>query len=73
MAENQPFVDGNKRIAWICAKVFLQIHGFAMQATDKEARDLFVNRIANNMTVHELAEWIERHFSVHKSPEHEEN
>lgn len=27
LAENQPFVDGNKRIAWICGKVFLQVHG----------------------------------------------
>jgi death-on-curing protein len=32
LAENQPFLDGNKRIAWICGKVFLQIHGLIMHA-----------------------------------------
>ncbi len=36
LAENQPFVDGNKRIAWIASKVFLQIHGLTMHATDEE-------------------------------------
>ena len=41
LAENQPFVDGNKRIAWICRKLFLQIHGYTMRATDKEGKALF--------------------------------
>jgi death on curing protein len=62
LAENQPFVDGNKRIAWICGKLFLQIHGLTMQATDAEALDLFLNRVANGMSVEELAEWIEHHL-----------
>jgi len=64
LAENQPFVDGNKRIAWISGKVFLQIHGLTMCATDKEGLDLFLNRIARGMTVQELAAWIERHLSA---------
>jgi death-on-curing protein len=64
LAENQPFVDGNKRIAWICGKVFLQLHGFTMHATDEEGLELFCNRIANGMTVEELADWIGRHLSA---------
>lgn len=64
LAENQPFLDGNKRIAWICGKVFLQLHGLTMHATDAESLDLFLNRIANGMTVEELAEWIDHHVSA---------
>lgn len=64
LAENQPFVDGNKRIAWICGKLFLQIHGYTMHATDQEGKHLFLERVANGMTVEELAEWIGRHISV---------
>jgi death-on-curing protein len=64
LAENQPFIDGNKRIAWICGKVFLQLHGFTMHATDEEGLDLFCNRVANGMTIEELAEWISRHLSA---------
>ncbi len=69
LAENQPFVDGNKRIAWICGKLFLQLHGLTIAATDHEALDLFVNRIANGMTVPELADWLGRHMSVRIFPE----
>jgi len=69
LAENQPFVDGNKRIAWICGQIFLQLHGYTMRATDKEALDLFVNFIANGMTVEDLAAWIERHLSASTPPE----
>lgn len=45
LAQNQPFVDGNKRIAWIAGKAFLQIHGHTMHATDAEGLDLFMNRV----------------------------
>jgi death-on-curing protein len=31
LAENQPFVDGNKRIAWISGKAFLRFHGLGIQ------------------------------------------
>jgi death on curing protein len=43
LAQNQPFVDGNKRIAWVCGKVFLQLHGLTIRATDRDALDLFAN------------------------------
>jgi death-on-curing protein len=68
LAENQPFVDGNKRIAWICGKLFLQLHGYTMHASDQEALDLFVNFIANGMTVEDLAAWIECHLSASIAP-----
>jgi len=64
LAENQPFADGNKRVAWICGKLFLQIHGYTMHATDEEGKELFLECIANGMTVQELAQWINRHLSV---------
>src|SRR5258708_30553099 len=32
LAENQPFTDGNKRIAWVSAIVFLDINGVTIEA-----------------------------------------
>ena len=64
LAENQPFKDGNKRIAWISGKLFLQIHGYTLHATDEEALTLFVERVSNGMSVKELADWISCHMSV---------
>jgi death-on-curing protein len=63
LAENQPFVDGNKRIAWLSGKAFLRFHGLAIHATAEEGVELFASRIANGMTVPELAQWIDRHVS----------
>ncbi len=68
LAQNQPFVDGNKRIAWICGKLFLQLNGWTMHATDAEALDLFTNRVASGLTVDELAEWIVEHMSPFPQP-----
>jgi len=56
-------LDGNKRIAW-SGKVFLELHGVTMQATDAEALELFTDGIANGMTVAALAAWIDRHRSA---------
>lgn len=47
----------------VIGKLFLQIHGYTMHATDAEGPDLFMNRITTGMTVEELATWIERHIS----------
>ncbi len=63
LAENQPFVDGNKRIAWVCGKLFLQLQGFTMHATDEEGIDFFKNRVARGMAVSELADWIDDHLT----------
>jgi death-on-curing protein len=73
LAENQPFVDGNKRIAWICGKVFLELHGVTMHATDAEGLDLFTDRIAHGMTVPELAAWIDRHLSAVVIPDEDDS
>ncbi len=61
LAENQSFVDGNKRIAWFAAKAFLSLNGYKLSATAQEGNALFRARIANGMTVPELASWLESH------------
>ncbi|MGN6089888.1 MAG: type II toxin-antitoxin system death-on-curing family toxin [Actinomycetales bacterium] len=37
LARNHPLVDGNKRLAWLAAVVFLDINGLRSAATDDEA------------------------------------
>ncbi|AXK33162.1 type II toxin-antitoxin system death-on-curing family toxin [Streptomyces armeniacus] len=36
ITSNHPFVDGNKRTAWMCAVVFLDINGVDMADIDQE-------------------------------------
>jgi death-on-curing protein len=61
LAQNQPFVDGNKRIAWICTKLFLQLHGITMRASESEGLDLMRDKVAQGLSVDAIASWIEDH------------
>jgi death-on-curing protein len=36
LAENQPFIDGNKRTALSCALLFLQLNGFTVSSAHNE-------------------------------------
>lgn len=42
IAGNHPLVDGNKRLAWTAAVVFLDINGHEPALTDNEAYDLMI-------------------------------
>lgn len=34
LSRNQPFVDGNKRTAFVCMELFLALNGYQLEATD---------------------------------------
>lgn len=36
IARNRPFIDGNKRTAWVVARVFMILHGWDRNATDEQ-------------------------------------
>jgi death-on-curing protein len=61
LAENQSFVDGNKRIAWLAGNAFLRVNGFDIVASAEEGNELFREQIAKDMTVEELAAWLDLH------------
>lgn len=42
LAGNHPLVDGNKRLAWLAAVVFLDLNGHRVVATQDEVVDLVV-------------------------------
>lgn len=42
IVRNHPLVDGNKRLGWLAAVVFLDINGRAVDAPDDDAYDLVV-------------------------------
>ncbi|MGV9311575.1 type II toxin-antitoxin system death-on-curing family toxin [Streptomyces sp. NPDC003691] len=37
LAVNHPLVDGNKRTAWLCAAVFLDLNGLDLRGVDQDA------------------------------------
>jgi death-on-curing protein len=43
IAETQPFIDGNKRVALVAMLAFLEINGFRIEATDRELADWIIS------------------------------
>lgn len=58
IARNHPFIDGNKRTAWIAARLFLLLHGFDRTADDAECYINMLNLAAGNTTQEDFADWL---------------
>ena len=55
IARTHPLVDGNKRLAWLSAVVFLDINGWTVELNDNEAFDLVMDVAAHDYEVVDLA------------------
>ena len=58
IANNHPFIDGNKRTALHSMYVYLIINGFDITASQQEVENLIINVAAENITNVELAYWL---------------
>ena len=56
-----PFIDGNKRTAWTAARVFLLLNGYQLVAKTEVAEDTVLGVTSGDVTIEELAVWIEEH------------
>lgn len=57
IARNHPFVDGNKRMAFLSAYVFLGLNGWDVEADEPELALLMWETAAGERTEEELARW----------------
>lgn len=60
MAENQPFVDGNKRAALAAALIFLDIKGVELDDPEGELYDAMIRLGSKKMSKAQLAELLEK-------------
>lgn len=58
IARNHPFLDGNKRTAFLCCIAFLRMHGESFRATQAEAAAAFLELAAGNLSEEALAAWL---------------
>ena len=61
LAKNHPFVDGNKRAAFLAAGVFLHLNGMRLAASQAEATVAMFTLAAGDLDEVGFAEWIRRH------------
>lgn len=60
---SHPFRDGNKRVAFLTAVVFLGLNGLALAADDTDVVDAIVALAAGDLAEADLAEWLRRRTS----------
>ena len=58
IARNHPFVDGNKRTAFVALEVFLDLNGFCLEADDEDCVRVMLNLAAGELEEDALAAWI---------------
>lgn len=61
IAANHPFVDGNKRTAFVAVELFLAINGYVLNATDTDCIVTMLALAAGDIDEGEFARWIRDH------------
>ena len=58
LAKNHPFVDGNKRAAFLGAGLFLALNGFRLRASQVDATQAMLALAAGELSEEAFARWL---------------
>ena len=64
IARNHPFADGNKRTAWVLARLFLGLNGEMLAFTPEEAINAMLALAAGELSEDEMADWFRQRLST---------
>ncbi|MEY4750755.1 MAG: hypothetical protein RIQ60_2969 [Pseudomonadota bacterium] len=67
LARNHPFVDGNKRTAFVAVELFLVLNGFQLLADDASCILTMLSLAAGDLEEAAFADWLRQH-SVRRAP-----
>ena len=63
LAKNHAFIDGNKRTAWVTARLFLADNGRSLDFDPQDAIGTMEDVAAGRIGEAELADWFRRHMT----------
>ena len=66
IARNHPFIDGNKRTAFVACLLFLRLSGKDIDASQEEKYETFMRLAAGELSVTQLETWIEQRLRSRK-------
>ena len=61
LAKNHPFIDGNKRTAFVAVELFLALNGSVLTANDADCVMTMLAVAASDIDEASFADWIRRH------------
>lgn len=62
LSKNHPFIDGNKRTAFVVCELFLRLNKHGIEASVEEKYTTFLSLADGILSEDELANWIEQHL-----------
>lgn len=63
VAKNHPFIDGNKRTAWVLARLFLALNNVPLVFTPGDAIKTVLALAAGELNEEEMADWFRGHLA----------
>ena len=63
IANNHPFVDGNKRTAFVVMAVFLEINGMMVTASEVDVVNIMLAVASNQISQEQLSNWLSKSSS----------
>ena len=66
IARNHPFIDGNKRTAFVCTELFLALNGHALVASDVDCVMIMLAVAAGEMDETEFAAWLRANIAARR-------
>lgn len=63
VCKNHPFIDGNKRVAFVLMDIFMQKNGWEIVSSEEEAYETMTNLASGKLTKSQLSNWLKDHSS----------
>ena len=63
VCKNHPFIDGNKRVAFVLMDIFLQKNGWEIVSPEEEVYRMMMNLASGKVTKAQLSSWLKEHSS----------
>ncbi len=65
LAQNHPFIDGNKRVAFATTAIFLRMNGFRLKVDADNGEDFMINDvIQKKASIEFISIWLEKHMKA---------
>lgn len=69
ISQNQPFIDGNKRTAYLAMLTFLALNGYELRQTEDERTDTFLAMGAGTIDQGEFFDWVRSCARLFRTPD----
>ena len=68
LARNHPFVDGNKRSAFVAVELFLEMNNASLEANDADCVASMLALAAGELSEARFAAWLRKHLAARPAP-----